>query len=374
MTSPAASSYELKRFVNAGDPDFAAALAIYVRNTPPSSRTDTNEIAYWLERFDKTFNTPFYVFGFYRNGTLIGYAEAAYFLTRRLLMLDYLVLDVGQRGHNVFFEFVDQLRRYLEGRHPEYQFAVAEITYGAGRTSPSAEALAKARLMRLQGFRVIPARYVQPRLYADDADSEALGNLLIHSAEPTDTIRRETYLQIVRTIYFEYYLKWMTLRPGARTRYRTYLDELLREIETSVGTQTAISMVSQRPTQLVTTFQSRPPNVLLFATGSLLVVVLVAGMLLVLQRTFGLTLREVAAMFGATAIAFVGLAGIVSANARKVFREIATFARQLLRRPAAQPTTDGEPIRLAYPIETIGDDRPTLEGAPLDGSANQESA
>jgi hypothetical protein len=66
------AAYRLKRFRTSRDPDFAAALILYARNTAAALRTDTNEITYWLDNFSARFGNPFYVFGFYRNRQLVG--------------------------------------------------------------------------------------------------------------------------------------------------------------------------------------------------------------------------------------------------------------------------------------------------------------
>ena len=69
----------------------------------------------------------------------MGYAEAAYFPTERLLIFDYLVIDEIYRRNNVFFEFVDHLKRFFEDAHPNYRYAVVEVGYGVGQKHPSQE-------------------------------------------------------------------------------------------------------------------------------------------------------------------------------------------------------------------------------------------
>ena len=78
------SSYRLKRFQSSRDPEFAAALMVYVRNTQPQIRTETNEITYWLDHFAARFGNDFYVFGFYLDEEVVGFAEAAYFREEQL--------------------------------------------------------------------------------------------------------------------------------------------------------------------------------------------------------------------------------------------------------------------------------------------------
>ncbi len=166
---PTQSTDERRRFEKALDPDFAAALLLYARNTPPSSRTDTNEIAYWLERFHEHTGDYFYVFGFYRNSELVGYAEVAYLTKVQVFALDYLVIDAAQRKNNVFYEFLDHIKHHLEAAHPEYRLGVAEVCYGPGQEHPSRESSLVTRLFKIQGFKLARAPYYQPRLMAENA-------------------------------------------------------------------------------------------------------------------------------------------------------------------------------------------------------------
>src|ERR1043165_547635 len=145
-------SYRLKRFKSSKDPDFASALLLYVRNTPPSVRAGSNEITYWVDNFSRTFDDDFYVFGFYRNRRLVGYAQAAYFRSDRVFALDYIAVDEKNRANGVFHEFVDEVREFMETEHPEYRYGVAEIIRPRGdKTSDDKELL--IRLFKQQGFR-----------------------------------------------------------------------------------------------------------------------------------------------------------------------------------------------------------------------------
>ena len=236
------SSYKLKRLLSSRDPDFAAALLLYVRNTAPGVRTDTNEIAYWLDEFAKRFGDPFYVFGFFRDRQLVGFAEAAYLRAERLFALDYIVIDEAYRRNNVFFEFVDHLKRHLEESHPEYRYGIVEVCYGLGETCPPPSSCLLTRLLKIQGFHVIHAPYYQPRLRLDDAESEMQGDLLIYSPSPINAIQTETYLAIVRALYYKYYLPWKSLEETTADSYKKHIDRLFGKVEASVKKRKSISV------------------------------------------------------------------------------------------------------------------------------------
>ena len=325
------SSYKLKLFDNAHDPQFAEALLLYVRNTSPPERTETNEIAFWLEKSRQNQDWRFYVFGFYRDDLLVGFAEAGYFPEERLLVFDYLVLDAEQRRNNVFYEFVDHVKRYLEGVHPEYRYTVAEVAYGPNEEYPSPHACLMTRLLKLQGFRLVHALYLQPRLLLNDPESEMRANLLIYSTGDIETLRVETYLSIVRTIYFKYYLPWNCGIGEAAQAYEEHLKELYTRIAESLSGKHTIPVnghklvfnAAQRPTE------QRLHRVVRFTIQALVAVVLLTVVLLSLRYAFKLTDASFALIYALAVCSFLAMAAIVSKEARLVLSELLTFVRHL---------------------------------------------
>jgi len=340
----ASSSYRLKRFASSDDPAFAEALLLYVRNTPAAERTESNEIAFWLEQFGKGHDCVFYVFGFYRDEQLVGFAEVSYFSAEHLLVFDYLVLDAEQRRNNVFYEFVDHLRRYLEGAHPEYRYAVAEVCYGPNEQNPWPQARLIVRLLKLQGFHVVHAPYFQPRLLLDDPESEMRADLLIYSATGMEKLRVETYLTIVRAIYFKYYLPWNCGILEDAKAYERHLKEVYAKIEMSLkekqtivvnGHKLLLDSPEKKP-------QMRMHRVLAFTTQSLTVIVLLTVAMLGLRKAFRLSDSSFASVYVLAVCSFIALAGIVSKQARTIFSEVLAFAKHIW--PKRAPTMDNKRV------------------------------
>jgi hypothetical protein len=329
MTVPLVS-YQLRRFETSADPDFANALALYVRLTPPNSRTETAEISHWVDHFKSTFGNDFYVFGFYLNGQLVGFAEAAYFSAARLIVLDYLVIDEFHRKHNVFFEFVDHLRRFLESSHAEYRYAIAEVCYDGGSEAPTRDAVLRSRLLRLQGFRRVRALYIQPRLLIGSVETGPRADLLLFAPAPIETIPTETYLQLVRAIYYDYYLAWKTVLPNELIDYRRHLDETYAKVVKSTRTQQAIRVNGHS----MNAPSERPSvhRVVSFVGQAVAVILLMLAGLLGLKSLFHLSDRAVLVLASTTVVSFIALAGIVSRNARSVFREVLGVVRAAIRK------------------------------------------
>lgn len=332
--SSSRSSYMLKRFLNSHDPDFAAALLVYVRNTAPNIRTDTNEIVYWLDKFAATFNDDFYVFGFYADHQLVGYAEAAYFKEQRLIALDYITIDEAYRRNNVFYEFVDHLKRHLEEAHPEYRYGIAEVTYGSGEQYPSQQSRLTARLLKLQGFQVVRAPYYQPRLMLNDPESEMQADLLLYSPGPLESIHVDTYLAIVHTLYYDYYLKWKSVIPGDSSAYKKHLDGLYSKIQSAVKKRKTIPVNGHKT--ILKTPRRKPVltlhRIVNFSLQALLVIVLLTAAMLGLKAGFKLSNTSFAAVYVLAISSFMAVAGIVSKEAREIFGEFVSLAKFFSRK------------------------------------------
>lgn len=339
MTS-SRSSYRLKRYLSSRDPDFAAALMIYVRNTPANIRTDTNEITHWLDKFTDKFGDVFHVFGFYRDRQLVGYAEGAYFREERLIALDYITIDSAHRRNNIFFEFVDQLKQYFEQTYPEYRYGVAEVTYGAGQQYPSQESRLMIRLLKLQGFHVIHAPYFQPRLMLDDAESEMRADLLIFSTTQMDSIKVDTYLSIVHTLYYKYYLPWKSVVPATTEAYEAHLDELYSKILSGLKRKKSIpvnghSLILQTPRRKPVITVHR---IVSFSLQALLLIILLTAAMLGLKAVFNLSNASFAAIYVLAISSFMAVAGIVSKEARDIFAQFVLLAKFFSRRKIGDST------------------------------------
>jgi hypothetical protein len=311
---------------------------LYVRNTAPAIRTDTNEITFWLDNCPKSFEGQFYVFGFYVGRQLVGYAEAAYFPREYLFALDYVVIDEAYRRNNIFFEFVDHLRRFLERTHPEFRYVVAEVTYGPGEDHPSSASQLLSRLLKIQGFRVVRAPYYQPRLTRNNAESEMAADLLLLSQDPIERLQKETYLSIVRTLYYSYYLPWSNIVPGASKDYRRHLDGLFSRINSELGKKRIVpvnghSVTLHAPGMELAVNSHRPT--ITFAAQALGVIVAVTASMVALRAAFNLSNNSFITVYALALFSFMAVAAVVSKEARAVFSDLVGLTKFLFGRTAS---------------------------------------
>jgi hypothetical protein len=318
----------LVRFTSPHDRGYAAAIDIYVRNIAPRVKTDSREIAYWLEHFAERPSDSFYVFGFEMNETPIGFAMAAYFGAKGLFVVDYIVIEKPFRKHNTFYEFVDQLTTYLQHAQPEYRYGVAEVGRLSETDEPSEESRAVIRLLKLQGFSVVRATYTTPRLGLNDFEAEMRADLLIVGREKLESLHVETYGAIVRTIYFDYFERWYSIYEDDAEAYRLYLDDLYRRV----------MQVAPRPRVIVNGYKNIMPTsipatshrqLLEFTARALVCIVLFTGALFWLKHVLELSDTSFVSIYLLVLVTVFGVMAVVSRDARLVFYRIVSLARDV---------------------------------------------
>jgi hypothetical protein len=231
-----ARTYNLKYFKNSNDPEFIKALALYSQNIEPSLRTDSREIMYWTDRYNKKFEDSFYILGFYLNGILIGFSELAYFSKEKILIVDYLVIDKPFRKNNTFYEFAHEIEEFLINKNIIIDFVVAEVGYFNEKLEPPEKSKYMIRLLKMAGFSVAKCDYYTPRLGIENFESEMKSVLMINSLNGTKKIKKETFLKIINAIYFKYNQRWYEafLSEDQKIEYQRGLTKLLNKIEKAI--------------------------------------------------------------------------------------------------------------------------------------------
>jgi len=223
-----ANLYNLKKINSSKHKDIAKLMKLYSCNIAPSARTDTREILYWL---DNSTDDYFQIFAFYLNELLIGYCQVAYFPVNKLLFIDYIVIDEHYRGR-AYFEFVYSIKDYFEEKNIEINYYLAEVPHYSTDETPSHNSITMIRLLKQSGFKVVKAGYFQPEL-GKNKESCMKTTLLIYSQDQSfSRIKKETFEDIVKTIYYDHYFKWynMFLQGEDLQNYRKQLDHLYSDV------------------------------------------------------------------------------------------------------------------------------------------------
>jgi len=238
------TTYELTRFKTSSSPDFTRALKLYAENIEPSYRTDTNEITYWLDNFERQFGDAFIVLGLYLNGILIGFTELAYFKEECFVQVDYLVIEKNYRKNNAFYEFIDKIGRFLTDEEIIFDYIICEVGCYFDNLEPTESSKTLIRLLKMSHFGVLKCAYYVPQLGHKNYESQMRAILMIYSNDELKQLKKETYLMIVNALYYKYYERWYRLvfNEGEQLAYKKTIDQLFEHIKKDVENRKTIDI------------------------------------------------------------------------------------------------------------------------------------
>jgi hypothetical protein len=227
----------LKRFNSTADDQYDDAMRVYTRNIAGVAKTNTDEISYWLDNSHRMLpRIKFMIFGFLNNDNVIGFAELGYFCSERVIMLDYLVIDKKFMSLSNYYSFLIMILDYLDICGIDYDYIVTEILERYNHKEVESDTIL---LLENASFKVINSLYIQPGLAQNNVESNKEALLMIYQRNGNQTsIRKDTYLNIVHTIYFTYYYEWdKTFIKDEESRIKIYqkLEDDYKKIKESLN-------------------------------------------------------------------------------------------------------------------------------------------
>lgn len=200
--------YELRQIKDTKDRDLTKALNLYSNNIEPILRTDTREIMYWIDNYSSRFQDKFILLGLYLNDQLIGFSQLAYFLDECIVFVDYIVIEEGFRRNNTFYQFLEEIKTFLDNEDISYDYIVGEVGYYNDKHIPTEKTRNLIRLLKMSGFGVIKANYFQPMLGKTNFESELMSVLMVYTPNELTKLKKETFQLIINTIYYKHYKRW----------------------------------------------------------------------------------------------------------------------------------------------------------------------
>ncbi len=331
-------TYKLRRFSDSSDPDYASALAVYVTHIGPDSRTNSNEITYWIDRSYREFGDEFCVLGFFVDRQVVGFAEVALLRGSRVLFFDYLVLHRAHRSRGEYFQFAQLLQEWIDQQRLEFDFTVAEVSFDSGGMIPSEHSALLVELFKQMGFAAADCEYWSPPLGLANPQSDMRAHLLVGAREKISAVKREALVQIVRSVYFDHYGRWY--RPFHQGADSERYDELLtRRFDAFVrGLGSVDSVVLDGVKMLDPPMlpsgvprASRPPVVLPLVVV-LVIAILSAGFFL-LQSYLRLPTQTVVIVVAASVVVVVTGFALFDRSARAILRQLLAALSRIFGRP-----------------------------------------
>ena len=324
----------MRQFKNSKDKDFLEALSLYSKYVHPDIKTNTNEIVYWINNYNKKYKDKFYVLGFYADEKLVGYSEFVHIIEENLVIFDYLVIDPLYRKNNVFFEFIEHLKIFIDQEKLHFNYLTAEIGYLSKEKSPAESSQLLVKLFKFVGGKVVKAPYYQPKLGLYNYDSEMQAVLMLFSYNEIDQISRETYLSIVKSIYYKYYLRWYSMHEESKEEYKKEIGQLYENICVETSKMKNVKLNGHKfildETPVPDTITER--KLFRFVVPSLLFVILAAFLMLKLQEEFHLSLLTLITVYLFSLISYFAVLALFSPSAMTIFTKLLTFIKPFSRK------------------------------------------
>jgi len=226
-------NFSIKNIAVATDKDFVTALRIYADITPTVIMTNTNELADWLDYNEDNCFVPMQ-FALKSDDIVIGYAFISYIKSTKIAIIDYIALQQNFRLNTIFLAFVNLLQSYVREHYVCNYFIVEISNRGNGREMDKESVLFR-KLLCLEGFCKINYRYITPPFGPNAPETTFDAFLYIKSNDAIHSIRLDTFLQFVQSIY-EYYYQWFSkvLTNDEIVIYKKILDKWFSDIKGNI--------------------------------------------------------------------------------------------------------------------------------------------
>lgn len=200
--------FAIKRITKPSNEDYISALKIYNETTPPDIKTNTNEITYWFEQNRNELPFEIMLFSLYLNNMVVGLAMLTYLKKQKTIIFEYLALQPSFRLNAVFFTYISLLQNYINDSNTDVAYYIIEINNRNKGENIDKESRLFKRLFCLENYGKINALYYSLPLGLYNHESYFESLLYIKTNDNISQISKETYIDLVKAIYFDYYLFW----------------------------------------------------------------------------------------------------------------------------------------------------------------------
>lgn len=210
MPSQFEHKFKIRRVNKATDNEYLKALKIYNETTPYEIRTSSNEITYWLTNRNETNGFETFLFVLYLNDEIIGLSMTTYIKTTKIVIDEYLAVEDQFRLNLVLLSYQSLLQNYFYENSIEVSFFVTEISNKNNGKSIDKESRISMKMLCMEDYGKVSALYYTLPLGLSNHESTFEAFLYIKANDKINVLSTETYLSIIKSIYYDYYIGWYT--------------------------------------------------------------------------------------------------------------------------------------------------------------------
>ena len=234
----------LKPITKSTEDDYNNGINIYMRETPKEILTDTNEMAYWLDKKTDDNSFEIMLFVLYLDNILIGFSQITYIKSQQIVILDYISITGRYRYNSVFLIFLSMIQNYLESTNKQITYYIAEISNKNSGKDIDRESTFYKKIVCLENYGQVMVKYFNLPLGLENHESEFEALMYIKANDNISSIKRETFLDIFHSICYEYYLVWYSdfLTKEEIQLYKEKLDKYYNDMKKSICDLTDIKI------------------------------------------------------------------------------------------------------------------------------------
>lgn len=246
MKNELGHKFSIRRVQKATDEEYIAALRIYNETTPFEIRTETNEITYWLSQNPDNELFELYMFVLYLDDKMIGLSMTTYIKRTKVVVDEYLAVLEQYRINTIFLIYLSLIQSYYKEHNIEYSYYVTEISNKNSGNDINRESQISLKVLCTDEFGKINAPYYTLPLGLDNHESNFEAILYIKTNDTIKNISKETYLQIVKSIYYDYSYTWYKkfLSTDELQKYHQEVDRNYNLILQKVSQEDIINVVN----------------------------------------------------------------------------------------------------------------------------------
>lgn len=237
--------YVIKQIEKSTDDGYLEALTIYNEETPPGIYTNSNEITKWLDNPEDDSQFEMIIYALYLDNRVIGFAQITYLLVQKVAILDYITLTKAYRVNSAFLVFLSLIQYHLSLSGRSILYYIAEISNKDGGANIDRESAFYKRIVCLESFGYVNSKYHNIPLGLANHEDAFESLMYIKTNDNTKYINKETFIDIVSAICYDYYLKWYSkfLEEDELNKYKERLDNCYNSIKHATNTVVQLEIV-----------------------------------------------------------------------------------------------------------------------------------
>lgn len=201
-------SFSIERINNTHSTEYYEAIKIYNSTTPIEIKTPTNELSMWINNPSESNPFRVYAFVLFSNDNVIGLAFYVYIKETKIIIDEYMALNDDYRHPKLMLIYEDLIRHYFHECGIDISYYITEISNKNGGKSINKESAISREVLCVDNYGKVLAQYYTLPIGIKNHESSFDAFLYIKTTEKINTISSETFLNIVKSIYYDYWLPW----------------------------------------------------------------------------------------------------------------------------------------------------------------------